>query len=98
MWSYLDLRDAAHACLLALTAPLEGAPVLFVAAPETLMAAPTRELLAAHHPDVPCRTALEGRAVAIDLEPARRLLGFTALHPYPVRSVGTHKDTEERRP
>ncbi|MEV1244243.1 NAD-dependent epimerase/dehydratase family protein [Nonomuraea sp. NPDC050022] len=83
MWSYLDLRDAARACLLGLTAPMTGAPVIFVAASDTLMTTPTEELLAAHHPGVPCRTALPGRTVAIDLEPARRLLGFTALHPFP---------------
>ncbi|MEV6155776.1 NAD(P)-dependent oxidoreductase [Nonomuraea sp. NPDC052129] len=83
VWSYLDLRDAARACLLGLTAPLSGAPVIFVAASDTLMTTPTEDLLAAHHPGVPCRTALPGRAVAIDLEPARRLLGFTALHPFP---------------
>jgi nucleoside-diphosphate-sugar epimerase len=83
VWSYLDVRDAARACLLGLTAPLYGAPVIFVAAPETLVTTPTEELLATHHPGVPCRTALPGRTVAIDLEPARRLLGFTASHPFP---------------
>lgn len=83
MWSYLGLRDAARACLLGLTAPLHGAPVIFVAAPDTLMTTPTEELLAEHHPGVPCRTALPGRMVAIDLEPARRLLGFTAEEPRP---------------
>ncbi|GAA3575038.1 NAD(P)-dependent oxidoreductase [Nonomuraea rosea] len=83
MWSYLDLRDAARACLLGLTAPLHGAPIIFLAAPETLVTTPTEELLATHHPGVPCRTTFPGRTVAIDLEPARRLLGFTALHPFP---------------
>ncbi|MBB5079800.1 NAD-dependent epimerase/dehydratase family protein [Nonomuraea endophytica] len=83
LWSYLDLRDAARACLLGLTAALEGTPALYVAAPETLVTSPTRELVAAHHPGVPCRAELPGRTVAIDLEPARRLLGFTALHPFP---------------
>ncbi|MFI6392924.1 NAD-dependent epimerase/dehydratase family protein [Nonomuraea sp. NPDC050547] len=78
LWSYLDLRDAARACLLGLTAPLEGAPAFYLAAPETLMSTPTRELIAAHHPGVPCRAELPGRTVAIDLEPARRVLGFTA--------------------
>ncbi|MFI1386637.1 NAD-dependent epimerase/dehydratase family protein [Embleya sp. NPDC020886] len=84
VWSYLDLRDAARACVLGLTAPaVTGAPVLFVAAPDTLMAAPTGELLAAHLPDVPRRAVFPARSVPIDLTPARRLLGFTARHPYP---------------
>ncbi|MYS79617.1 NAD-dependent epimerase/dehydratase family protein [Embleya scabrispora] len=83
VWSYLDLRDAARACVLGLTAPaVTGAPVLFVAAPDTLVATPTADLLAAHLPGVPCRAVFPARAVPIDLTPARRLLGFTARHPY----------------
>ncbi|GCE02498.1 NAD-dependent epimerase/dehydratase family protein [Embleya hyalina] len=88
VWSYLDLRDAARACVLGLTAPaVTGAPVLFVAAPDTLMAAPTADLLAAHLPDVPRRAEFPGRTVPIDLAPGRALLGFTARYPYPVAGL-----------
>lgn len=81
VWSYLDVRDAARAFLLGLRAPLTGAHVVYVAAPETLAPYPTEWLLDTYLPGVPRRAPFPGRAVPIDLEPARHLLGFTAHHP-----------------
>ncbi|MFJ8747218.1 NAD-dependent epimerase/dehydratase family protein [Embleya sp. NPDC127516] len=103
VWSYLDLRDAARACVLGLTASgVTGAPVLFVAAPDTLSATPTRELVATHLPDVPCRATFPERSVPIDLAPARRLLGFSARYPYPVAggliSGDTRDDSSAKQP
>jgi nucleoside-diphosphate-sugar epimerase len=80
VWSYLDVRDAARAFLLAIRVAPAGAPVLYAAAPETLMRQPTEELIDAYLPDVPRRTTFAGRAVPIDLAPARAVLGFTARH------------------
>ncbi len=82
LWSYLDVRDAAEACWLALTRPASGCQVLFVAAEETLAPYPTEELLAAYHPNVPKRTTFPGRQVPIDMTAARTVLGFTAAHLY----------------
>lgn len=84
MWAYLDVRDAARAFWLAITRPVEGAHVLFVAAPDTLSALPTRDLLDRYLPDVPRRAAMPGRAVPLDLTAAREVLGFEAAHLYPV--------------
>ncbi|MEV0720382.1 hypothetical protein [Asanoa sp. NPDC050611] len=86
LWAYLHTTDAAAACLLALTEPPAGAHVLFVAAPETLAPYPTEELLTAFLPDVPVRARFPGRAVPVALEPARRVLGFTAAHLLPLGS------------
>ncbi|MEV4623876.1 NAD(P)-dependent oxidoreductase [Asanoa sp. NPDC049573] len=86
LWSYLHTADAATACLLGLTAAPAGAHVLFVAAPETLAPYPTEDLLAAYLPEVPLRSRFPGRAVPVALEPARRLLGFTAAHTVPLGS------------
>ncbi|GIF72509.1 epimerase [Asanoa siamensis] len=80
LWSYLHVDDAAAACLAGLAAP-PGAHVLFVAAPETLAPYPTEDLLAAYLPTVPLRARFPGRTVPVDLEPARRVLGFTAARP-----------------
>ncbi|MFG1625026.1 NAD-dependent epimerase/dehydratase family protein [Kribbella sp. NPDC049227] len=80
LWAYLDLRDAARALRLALTAPVSGFHPVLVAAPQTLAPYPTDELLARYHPTVPVRRALPGRAVPMDLSRARDLLGFTAEH------------------
>jgi hypothetical protein len=80
VWSYLDLRDAATACWLGITAPVTGAHPLYLAAPETLSPYPTEDLLARYLPDVPRRAPLPGRAVPIDTAAATALLGFTPEH------------------
>jgi nucleoside-diphosphate-sugar epimerase len=79
-WAYLDVRDAAEVTWLALTAPVTGVHTLFVAAPEILAPQPTEELIRTHHPDSEIRGSIPGRTTPLDLEPARRLLGFTARH------------------
>lgn len=84
VWSYLDVRDAARALLAAVRVAPAGAHVVYAAAPETLAPFPTEWLLDRFLPGVPRRRALPGREVPIDLQPARRLLGFAAEHHYPV--------------
>ncbi|WP_239162389.1 NAD-dependent epimerase/dehydratase family protein [Paractinoplanes rishiriensis] len=83
VWSYLDVRDAARALVAALRPAGPGNHVLYLAAPETLSARPTEWLLDRFHPDVP-RPSFPGRAVPIDLSPARDLLGFEAVFPFPI--------------
>jgi nucleoside-diphosphate-sugar epimerase len=80
LWAYLETRDAAEAAWLGLGRADDGAVVVNVAAPETLVPVPTLDLLRKYHPDVPLRRPVEGRAVPIDLTAAERLLGFHARH------------------
>lgn len=80
MWAYLDVRDAARALRLAITAPLAGFQPILVAAPQTLAPYATGDLIACYHPDSPLRRPLPGRTVPIDLTRARDLLDFTAEH------------------
>jgi nucleoside-diphosphate-sugar epimerase len=80
MWAYLDMRDAAMACWLGVTASFSGARALYLAAPETLSPYPTEDLVARYLPGVPRRASLPGRAVPIDTSSASSLLGFTAEH------------------
>ncbi len=77
-WTYLETRDAARACVLALTEPPAGCHVVSVAAPNTLAPYPTEQLLAAYHPDVPRRRPFPGRTAPLDLARARDLLHFSA--------------------
>jgi nucleoside-diphosphate-sugar epimerase len=84
LWSYLDMRDAATACWLGLTAPVTGAHALYVAAPDTLSPYPTEDLLDRYLPGVPRRAPLPGRRVPIDTAAAAALLGFTATHLYEI--------------
>ncbi len=52
LWSYIDLRDAAAACRLALTAPVTDARSYIIANADTVMERPTAELLAEVFPGV----------------------------------------------
>lgn len=79
-WAYLHVEDAAEAAWLAASVPLTGFHRCFLAAPETLCAEPTEELIARYHPGVPVRTPIPGRRVPIDTSAAERLLGFTPRH------------------
>ena len=51
-WSYVDVRDAAAACHLALEAAFEGHEAFNVCAPTTWLTTPTRTLLQRHLPHV----------------------------------------------
>lgn len=82
LWAYLDVRDAAAAAWQALRAPLDGYRMFQVAAPQTLAALPTEELLDRFYPSVPRRRAFAGREVPFDIGPAERVLGFRAAYPY----------------
>jgi nucleoside-diphosphate-sugar epimerase len=58
LWSYVDLRDATRACLLALTVPFEGHMPLFITAGDTTADLPTDLLLERYFPAVPRRPAV----------------------------------------
>ncbi|MGE0386331.1 MAG: NAD-dependent epimerase/dehydratase family protein [Gammaproteobacteria bacterium] len=76
LWGYVDARDCAQACRLALTAPVSGADSFIVAAADTVMDRPSRELMAEVLPNVPIRGALEGRQSLLSIDKARRILGY----------------------
>lgn len=52
LWSYVDLRDAARSCLLALNATFEGHVPLFITAADTAVPVPTDTLLERYFPNV----------------------------------------------
>jgi nucleoside-diphosphate-sugar epimerase len=79
-WAYLDLRDAARAVFLALTASITGSQVVGLSANDTILDLPTAELLAEYAPGVPLTRPIEGRDAAIDTVRAATLLGFFAAH------------------
>lgn len=83
LWSYLDVRDAARAAWLAVSHPVTGHHVITIAAPTTLAAQPTEDLLARYHPQSELRSALPGRTAPVDLSSAERILAFRAEHVLP---------------
>jgi UDP-glucose 4-epimerase len=89
LWSYVDLRDAVHACLLAVTSPFEGHAPMFVTAADTTADLPTTTLLERYFPTVPRRPAvmdcenLNPRWSLLDCTRARETLGFRPEHARP---------------
>lgn len=80
-WSYIDVRDAAAACRLAIEAPLSGHRVFNVAAPGSNMREPTRKLIERYFPAAgnPRRHG-DGNWSGIDSTRAETELGFRAGH------------------
>jgi nucleoside-diphosphate-sugar epimerase len=81
LWSYLDFRDAAAACRLALQANFAGHQPFNICAPATIMDDPTDELIRRHLPKVK-RVASGPRPnwSGYDTRKAETMLGFTARY------------------
>jgi nucleoside-diphosphate-sugar epimerase len=80
LWGYIDERDAAAACRLALDAPVEGSIALIIAAADTVMTRPSADLLAEVYPDVPLRREIGEFETLLSIDRARDVLGFEPAH------------------
>ncbi len=79
LWAYIDARDVALSCRLAVESAQTGFDAFYIAAPDTLMREPTRELVERFFPGVErVADGFEGRASPLDLRHAKDALGFTA--------------------
>jgi nucleoside-diphosphate-sugar epimerase len=80
-WAYIDGRDAATACRLALEAKFTGHEVMIVAAPRSSMRESTGELIKRHlGKRIPTHPGLKGNWSGVSSAKAKRLLGFKAAH------------------
>jgi nucleoside-diphosphate-sugar epimerase len=78
LWGYVDLEDAARACLLALR-PREGQAryrTLLIAASDTRVERPVEDLIAEYCPDSEIRIPLRGPAGGFDCSRAWRVIGW----------------------
>jgi nucleoside-diphosphate-sugar epimerase len=80
LWSYIDARDAALACRLALTANVTGHEPFFIAAPNTFMQAPTAELVRHYYPETRIPAGWNGTRSLVSTAKAERVLGFRAQY------------------
>ena len=80
LWTYIDVRDAAVACRLAVERDICGHEPINICAPNTIMTKATAELAKEYFPDAKARAPLEGNRSGYDCKKARHLLGFTATH------------------
>jgi nucleoside-diphosphate-sugar epimerase len=79
LWGYVDARDVALSCRLALEADV-GAEHFVVAAADTVMDRPSRELMAEVFPSVRYEPTAGEFDTLLSIEKARRLLGYEPQH------------------
>src|ERR1700675_1290549 len=75
LWGYVDARDVAESCRLALEAEI-GAEHFIVAAADTVMNRPSRELMAEVYPAVPYQPTAGDFDTLLSTQKARKLLGY----------------------
>jgi nucleoside-diphosphate-sugar epimerase len=78
LWGYVDARDVAESCRLALEAEI-GAEHFIVAAADTVMNRPSRELMAEVYPAVPYQPTAGDFDTLLSIEKARKLLGYEPM-------------------
>jgi nucleoside-diphosphate-sugar epimerase len=77
LWSYVDARDVVQSCRLGLEAPIPGAEVFIIAAADTVMPQPNRDLLATVFPTVPLREGTGDHETLLSIDKAHHLLGYS---------------------
>ena len=85
-WPYVDVRDAATACRLALEAETTEHEALFIAAEDIRFDATTEVLLREFAPQVEIRTPLQGKASVVSIQKAQRLIGYQPKNSWQTRS------------
>lgn len=83
VWGYVDRRDAASACRLAIETAARtpyGFAAMNVVAADSLSPIPVGELLAEHAPDIEIRSPLGPTQGAYAIERARTIIGWTPQH------------------
>jgi len=83
LWGYIDQRDVALSCRLALEAPAEnikGSAAFIIAAADTVMNRPSAELLAEVYPGVRLTREISEFGTLLAIDRARDVLGFEPAH------------------
>ena len=83
LWGYIDERDVAQSCRLALeadAAKVKGSPAFIIAAADTVMNRPSAELLAEVFPGVKLTRDVGEFGTLLAIDRAREVLGFSPEH------------------
>jgi nucleoside-diphosphate-sugar epimerase len=75
-WGYIDARDGAQACRLALESDITGFEAFLIAAEDTTMATPSAELAASVFPNVRLTRDVTGVETLLSIDKAKRMLGY----------------------
>jgi nucleoside-diphosphate-sugar epimerase len=76
LWGYVDESHAAQAVRQALTVDVSGADAFIIAAADTVMRRPSRELMAEVYPGVPVGASVGEHGTLLGIEKAKRVLGY----------------------
>lgn len=76
LWGYIDTRDVARACRLALEADISGHEAFYISARNTFMKTDSLTLAQAYYPQAKIRTRLDGNQSLFDNSKARTALGY----------------------
>jgi nucleoside-diphosphate-sugar epimerase len=77
LWGYVDESHVAESVWRALEADIEGSDNFIIAAPDTVMKRPSRELMSEVFPSVPVADHVSGYDTLLDISKARRVLGYS---------------------
>ena len=83
LWGYVEVRDVAAACRLALEAPVEavaGSPSFIIAAADTVMNRSSSGLLAEVFPGVPLTREVGEFDTLLAIDRARQAIGYEPRH------------------
>ena len=76
LWGYVDESHSAQAVRQALTVELSGATAFIIAAADTVMKRPSRELMAEVYPGVPVADSVGEHGTLLAIDDARSVLGY----------------------
>jgi nucleoside-diphosphate-sugar epimerase len=77
LWGYVDESHVAQSVRLALEADLNGADSFIIAAADTVMKRPSRDLMAEVFPGVPVADGVGGNDTLLAIDKARAMLGYS---------------------
>ena len=80
LWGYIDTRDVARACQLALEADIRGHEAFYASARNSFMKTDSVTLAQAYYPEVKLKSTLAGNASLFDCSKAAAALGFQPLY------------------
>jgi UDP-glucose 4-epimerase len=81
LWTYVDVRDVAVSCRLAMEKALPGHEAYYINAPNIMLDTPIEALLAECYPgDYPVADHIRGNASPVDCSKAERMLGWKAVY------------------
>ena len=78
LWGYIDTRDVAQACRLALEAVISGHEAFYISAEDTFMKTDSAALTRQYYPQASLRSRLSGNQSLFDSSKAQARLGYAA--------------------